>query len=199
MFFKDPYAVDKFKELVKEFDIKTVVETGTYKADGTVQFAEIVDNTVSIEIVREHFQFSVNRFHELGYMIKESQPDLVYLEKEGRRVWLFRGNSPGVIRNIIKGLEEPICFCLDAHWLEYWPLKDEIRAIKPRPNSLIIIHDIRVPGKDFGYDIWPSGVNEYETIKDDLAYLNPGYKIFYNEKAAGDYQGILYAVPSKEE
>jgi len=214
----DPYAIETFKELVKEFDVKTVVETGTHKADSTVQFAEIVDNTVSIEIIEEKFEHAKARFQREGYELVGDSPNKAWLMKSNREVTLYCGNSPEVIRPIIGKLKEPILFYLDAHWLAYWPLKDEIRAIKPRPNSLIIIHDVKVPGKDFGYDVWngntmipgripgvldyvlPEGMlaNEYLTYKDDLAYVNPSYKIFYNEKAAGDYRGILYAVPSKE-
>ncbi len=195
--FTDPYAVEKFKELVREFGVKTVVETGTYRADSTVKIAEIVDNTVSIEIVQEHFDGSKDRFKEYGYQIIEEDQNRVCLVKDSSKVTLYHGNSPDIIREIITDLDEPILFYLDAHWLEYWPLKDEIRAIKPRPNSLIVIHDCRVPGKDFGYDTWNGVPNEYDTIKDDLAYVNPNYNIFYNEKAAGSYRGILYAVPPK--
>lgn len=193
--FTDHYAVEKFKQLVKEFGIKTVVETGTYKGDSTVEIAKLVPNTVSIEIVPERFESTKKRFVAEGYEPVGVAKNKSWLIKDKREVTLYCGNSPEVIRRIINRLNEPILFYLDAHWRKYWPLKDEIRAIKPRPKSLIIVHDCRVPGKDFFYDIWLSGANEYETIKDDLAYVNPNYKIFYNERAAGSYCGILYAVP----
>ncbi|MBU0964693.1 rRNA adenine N-6-methyltransferase family protein, partial [Patescibacteria group bacterium] len=71
--FSDKYAVEKFKELVKEFGVKTVVETGTYKGDSTVEIAEMVDNTVSIEIKREHFEDTRKRFASLSYTVVESR------------------------------------------------------------------------------------------------------------------------------
>lgn len=205
--FSDKYAVEKFKELVKEFGVKTVVETGTYKGDSTVEIAEMVDNTVSIEIKREHFEDAKKRFE--GYQTVFESHTAWRGMKGHSEVSLFYGNSPEVMTTIIPTLQEPILFFLDAHWTEYWPLKDEIKAIKPRPDSLIIIHDVMVPGKDFGYDAHIPGIGtvpgylhqgivlNYDFVKHDLAYVNPNYKIFYNEKAAGSYRGILYAVPSK--
>lgn len=178
--FTDPYAVEKFKELVKQYGVKTVVETGTYKADSTIQMAEIADNTVSIEIVSEHFTDAVDRFLREGYDCQGRIEEGRVVFRRGKSgVTLLYGSSPEVIRRIIEELEEPILFYLDAHWLAYWPLKDEIRSIKPKPNSVIIIHDVRVSGKDFGYDTWAGIPNEYETYKDDLAYVNPDYRIFY--------------------
>jgi len=193
--FTDPYAVENFKELVREFGVRTVVETGTYMAASTIQIAEIVDKTVSIEINKQYYEQAKSIFLQGDYQLVFSGLDMVVVTKGNSKVTLYWGNSPEVIKRIIKELEEPILFYLDAHWLKYWPLKDEIKAIKPRPNSLIIIHDVRVPGKDFGYDVWEGRVNEYELIKDDLACVNPDYKIFHNEKAAGSYRGILYALP----
>lgn len=172
--FTDKYAVKKFEELVKQYGIKSVIETGTYKADSTIRFAEIVENVYSIEIDEFNYEWAKWR------------------TKDYKNIHLFLGNSPDVISQIIETIPEPICFYLDAHWKAYWPLKDEIRAIKPRPNSIIIIHDVKVPNKDFGYDTWKGMINEYETIKNELAYVNPNYKISYNEQAEGNYRGILY-------
>ena len=85
---------------------------------------------------------------------------------------------------------------MDAHWSEYWPINDEIRAIKPRPSSVVIIHDFKVPGKPFGYDTYGGVDLDYELVKDALAFVNPDYKIFYNDKAEGKhFRGILYATP----
>jgi len=195
MMHDDPYAVETFKQLVAEFGIKTFVETGTYKADGAIHIAAFVDRVYSIEINKEFFEESKANLIREGFAQAERRELISFHAKGSKQITLFWGNSPEVIGQIIESLEEPIIFYLDAHGMEYWPIKDEIRAIKPRPNSLIIIHDFKVPGKPFGYDIYHGVALDYDFVKDDLAYVNPNYRIYYNKEAAGNYKGILYALP----
>ena len=139
--FTDPYAIEKFKELVEEYDVKTVVETGTEKAFGTLNIARFVSKVYSVEIKKEFFEEAKARLINEGFAQAEAREHISFHINGNKEITLFWGNSPEVIGEIIEYLEEPIIFYLDAHWTEYWPVKDEIRAIKPRPNSLIIIHD----------------------------------------------------------
>lgn len=193
--FNDPIAVDKFKQLVDEFGVKTAVETGTEKAFGTLNIARFVNKVYSVEINQEFFEGAKVRLINEGFAQSTCREHVSWHINGTKEITLFWGNSPEVISQIIKYLEEPVIFYLDAHWKEYWPIKDEIRAIKPKPSSLIVIHDFKVPGKPFGYDIYNGQALDYDFIKDDLAYVNPNYRIFYNETAAGTFRGILYALP----
>lgn len=182
--FNDPIAAKKFKDMAKTYGIKTVVETGTYLGDSTLQFAKYVPYVYTVEINQEYYIKAANR------VCAEKT-----LNKKLGVIYLHHGNSPDFISYVIGRIFEPVCFYLDAHWRTYWPLKDELKAIKGKPNSFIIIHDFKVPGKDWGYDIWQGQENSYEYIKDDLAAINPNYKISFNEEAEGNKRGILYAIP----
>lgn len=195
--FNDPIAVDKFKQLVNEFGVKTAVETGTEKAFGTLNIARFINKVYSVEINQEFFEGAKARLISEGFAQAVCREHISFHINGTKEITLFWSNSPEVISQIIEYLEEPIIFYLDAHWTEYWPIKDEIRAIKPRPNSLIIIHDFKVPGKPFGYDIYGGQALDFAFIKEDLAYVNPNYKFYYNEEAAGSCRGILYALPKE--
>jgi hypothetical protein len=49
-------------------------------------------------------------------------------------------------------------FFLDAHWQDYWPLLDELRAIQEHyERGVIIVHDVRVPGRDSQYSYCVGG------------------------------------------
>lgn len=193
--FTDPYAVEKFKGLVEEFDVKTVVETGTEKAFGTLNIVRFVNKVYSVEIDKGFFEEAKARLINKDFAQAEAREHISFHINGNKEITLFGGNSPEVISEIIEYLEEPIIFYLDAHWINYAPIKDEIRAIKPRPNSIIIIHDFKVPDKPFGFNEHQGVALDYDFIKDDLAYVNPNYKISYNEQAAGTFRGILYALP----
>ncbi len=34
----------------------------------------------------------------------------------------------------------------DAHWEDHWPLRDNLRLLKPKTNVVVLIHDAFVPG-----------------------------------------------------
>lgn len=44
-------------------------------------------------------------------------------------------------------------FFLDAHWYDYWPLRDELKIIGDNlSHAIILVHDFKVPGRDnFSY------------------------------------------------
>ena len=193
--FKDKYAVTKLSQLIKDFGVKTVVETGTWQGQGVLGFSKLMNNVYSIEINRQFFEDTKANVEGEGYTLAESGEDTAVYTKGPSKITLIRGNSPEVIERIIEGLPEPILFFLDAHWLDYWPLLDELAAIRRRPNSLIVIDDFKVPGKPFGYDTY--GVRlDWKLLKEPLAAINSNYRIFFNEESRGDYRGILYAVPN---
>ena len=197
--FSDAYAVATLRRLIGEYGVSTIVETGTYQGDSTVRFIELVDNVITIDVLPMCIGFTAGRLRERGFSLSGTPGKYMYMRKNKSSVTLYQGSSPEVIRGIVEQLKEPILFFLDAHWFSYWPLKDEILAIRPRPNSLIVVHDVQVPGKDFGFDVWNGKPCNYELIREDLSFINNNYIIFYNKEASGDYRGILYAVPPRGE
>ncbi len=204
--FLDPIALHKWEELVKKYQFKMVIETGTQHADSTLIFSHYVETVVSVEVDALLYHEACNNVQSKGYQIFHSTLDRCFMIKGNKHILLFRGNSGDFLPSMTPYLQKPVCFFLDAHDRVYWPIKDELKAIRDVTENVIIIHDIKVEGKDFGFDHWcgvrlnkdaePIDVDfSYYTIKEDL---NPDYKISFNEEAAGCYRGILYAEPPEK-
>jgi|GEM_PF-967871 len=93
-------------------------------------------------------------------------------------------------------------FYLDAHWNNYWPLKDELRQIAKshRDNCVIMIDDIKVPLRpEIRYDCYTiDGVFQecsYEYVEKELAEVFSDYNLYYLI-VKGDHGGAqLLIVP----
>ena len=62
-------------------------------------------------------------------------------------------------------------------------------------NSIIAIHDFKVPGEDFGFDKFPDGrLYEWKEIANHVKviYGEDGFKYYYNEKVSGSNRGVIF-------
>lgn len=120
--------------LGQEFNLKTLIETGTCDGGTLLGVLHAFDDIHTIEL-SEHY-------HNLSKRIFEQHP----------HIKLYLGNSGIVLREILEKTEDvPTLFWLDAHpsggltaTFEEGgdPLPDEIKAVMElRPNSLIAIDD----------------------------------------------------------
>lgn len=204
----DKYLKAEFKKLIKKHNIKTIIETGTYQADTTVEFAKMVENVITIEYKKEFYEASKKKL------------------KPFKNVRIIQGSSPQAIRKALPKAKKPVLFFLDAHWYRYLPLRDELQAIADCKvkDSVIVIHDFYVPGrKDLGYDqylpnrniieyLWKGCWNkltetlfkftlykrqrlEYPYIEDRVLAINKRYKHYYNKKANGGKRGVVFIHP----
>lgn len=121
---------------------------------------------------------------------------------DGRSIAPFLGSSPEVLRELLLNKDYarptgPYCYYLDSHWGNYWPLLDELKVIADSGtrDSVIIIHDFKVPGKPWGYDNHGGVDLDINYVRESLLKINPNYKIFYNEEAEGNCRGICYCCP----
>jgi hypothetical protein len=185
----DNYILEEVKRLIKVFKIRTIFETGTYEGKTTAELAKLGIPVISSEINTTYLQYANS--------LLSKNPELIKFIK------LVSGNSPDVINDNIQEYDWPILFFLDAHWYNYNPLLDELRIISEHrcKTCVIIIHDFKVPDKDFGYDKFPDG-SPYEWSKIekyvDNIYGKGKYKYYYNDKAEGSYRGVVYITPSGE-
>lgn len=61
-------------------------------------------------------------------------------------VRLFNTSGEQFIELVASQVGDLPIFFLDAHWLDYWPLEDELRAIAANySQAIIIVHDLYVP------------------------------------------------------
>lgn len=194
--FRDKIAVAKFEALQKQFGFEICYETGTNAGFGSVAASRFCD-VVTIEIDPDRQQRSVYNWLLEGFALRY-QDDCVIASQNGRVIRSYRGNSPEVLRRVAaQEHAKPPCFYLDAHWGEYWPLLDELKVIAElnHRNSIIIIHDFKVPGKPWSYCSYSGHDLDYAYVEDALNAINPRFRITYNEEASGNQCGILYATP----
>ena len=133
----------EFKNLINKYYVDVIVETGTYKAQSTVDFATLglpVHTTESrVPFYNEALTAIAN--HKL--------------------VFPHFGDSPKILEEIIPpiaGDGQRIIFFLDAHWYNDNCLERELGVLANIQFSkppIILIHDIHVPGHpEYGFDLY---------------------------------------------
>ncbi len=195
----DKLLKEEFERLIKRFSIKTIIETGTYVGDTTKELSTMVKSVHTIETNKQFYDIAKWNCRNLT------------------NVTFHLGSSPEIIERVLPMVIKPVLFFLDAHWFNYWPILDELKVIgkKGGKNSVIVIHDFYVPGKNFGYDSYVKvngGMGEalgyldallrliaprvseiifkkqrldWNYIKKSIVNINPEYKHFYNKKGWG--------------
>lgn len=176
----DVFAQEEFANLIKDYKVKTVIETGTYKGITTKYLSSVSANVISIEIGPKRLQ--------------QAQTN----NKGKNNIQFYLGNSPEILKQILP-IKEKCLFFLDAHWNNYNPLLDELKVIaEHKMKPIIAIHDFKVPdNKELGYDSYKGQDYEFAWIEKSLEaiYGKGGYKYYYNQRATGAKRGIIYIVP----
>ena len=136
----------------------------------------------------------------------EIQDKLVKEAKEkfkSQNVKVYHGSSETLLHKIIKDIDEPITFWLDAHvgWVcdtsvkvkSKCPLYEELEAIAkhPRKDHVILIDDLRVIKKS---GKWAKKVS-MKKVLELIKKINPEYTIVYDEGAQAN--DILIAIPNE--
>ena len=153
------------------------VETGSFKGDtiDIVNKSGLFKNIYSIEYSKEYYDAVCDRF------------------KDSKNVTIFNGTSKTDLWEMIRNIDTPITFWLDAHWtggqvanedpVLICPILDELEQIKKHPikTHTIMVDDMRLMnGRDFPINI--------SNILTKILEINPNYKfIGYNDsECAGD-------------
>ncbi|MFC3230175.1 hypothetical protein ACFOGJ_23195 [Marinibaculum pumilum] len=93
-----------------------------------------------------------------------SNPNIAIVEGSSEAE-LKRLLAEGVIHD-----RDPWFFYLDAHWGEYWPLRDEIATILTLPQCIVVVDDFEVPGQPkWGFDMYQGVPCNMAVIADLLA------------------------------
>ena len=155
----------------KILSCSSVIETGTFLGMSTGYMALQFSSTpiFTSEINPESFakaKKKLGRFPNVHCFHGGSDKFLTYL---------YDKNLPG---------ERPL-FYLDAHWLNEWPLEDEVRIISNRSKSAImIIDDFKVPGNpNFKYDRYGDKECSIDLIAPHLSKQRTYQILFPNYKA----------------
>lgn len=181
-FENDTHLKAELQRLITKWQIKTVIETGTEYGGSANSFAGMkpVESVITMDLERK-----------------------VRTDELHRNVSFLLGDSRKVLIHALKqSLAQPILFFLDAHSsieTDECPLRHELQAIidaRLPVSPVIVIHDCKVPGKNFGFDTYKDGPICWEWVSDLIVRLYPeGYEKHYNEEASGSKRGCLFVEP----
>ncbi len=166
----DPILQKVFRLIGNEINASSIIETGTFLGASTSLMAEMFPNKkiYTGEINEKNYQKALKKL------------------KKYKNVKLFNEDSPTFLRKLFneKLIGNMSLFFLDAHWLNNWPLEDEIRIIGERINHVVIfIDDFKVPNNpEFKFDFYENKECSLELItpkfnkKRHYNILFPNYK-----------------------
>jgi dTDP-4-dehydrorhamnose 3,5-epimerase len=177
----DPYFRDTLREIIVRFQISTVVETGVNDGKSTVIFCRMAPKVIGIDIDPEAIKRADARLKAAG--LKNYQ--------------LGTGDSRVALQELRPKLPAETLYFLDAHWGGNWPILEEIDAL-PRGRGIIVVHDIMVPGRNFGSDNFQGLVLDHDYLRPTLLNWSPNYQLRYNDLAGGGYRGIAYVFPGPD-
>jgi len=179
----DSFIHDELKALCSKFKVHTIIETGTFLGATTKRLAELAETVFTIENQKESYDSAQKN--------NEGIENITY--------WL--GNSAELLPKLLDHhqLNDGLLFFLDAHWYDYCPLLDELKAIYDRKiTPVIFIHDFKVPDRpDLGFDSYKGQDFEFGYIKKaiEAIYGADGYDFHYNTDADGAKRGVIYIYP----
>jgi len=171
----DTFLKSKFHEIINQYGITTIVETGIHEGRSTLELSYMVSKVIGIEILQEAVDVTKQRLNE----------------HNRTNVDLYVGNSPVILNQIVPTLDADKCvFFLDAHWEDYWPINDEIKTL-PKNKGIIVVHDFVVPGHpELGFDSYHNQPFTYDFIKQSLTEWSPTHRVEYNSQANGSCRGV---------
>lgn len=162
------------KNLITKFNIKCCVETGTYTGCTTEWFSNIVDDVYTVEITDKWYDFAFNKF-------RANSKNNIQITKASSEKWMNE-----LLPNI-KEKYKTALFYLDAHWEEYWPLQDELKAIVEHYNDsengyIIVIDDFKVPNRNYQFDSYKNQPNDIKFVEKEMSNLKE-HVYFYKNRA----------------
>ncbi len=148
----DPFPKKAFKIVGKEINASSIIETGTFLGASTSLMAEMFPNKMicTVEISKKNYQRAVKNLGKY------------------KNVKVFNDNSPYFLKKLFERnlVGKMPLFFLDAHWLNNWPLEDEIQIIGDKADSAVIfIDDFKVPNNlEFKFDFYEDKICSLELI-----------------------------------
>lgn len=160
------------EECQKKFDLKILVETGTYLGDMVEAQRNRFEKIYSVELSKKLFQRATKRFKPYSH------------------ITILNGDSGIVLNKLLSGIDKPALFWLDGHYSEgitakgtkECPVVEELEAIlKSDLYHIILVDDARLfngtrdyPTLDEIKQIFKKNNRVYSlTVKDDIIRLIP--------------------------
>jgi hypothetical protein len=178
----DTFIEEEFIKLRDQYNIKTVIETGSCLFTTTLWLSKHFEKV---------YTFEINEYYRNIGLSKLS---------ENSNVESFLNNSPDGIKQILHTLKNRTMFFLDAHWGDSCPLLDELEVISQlQVPPVIVIHDFKTTDSSFAYDSIDGQPFDIDYIKEKLEKIYPrGYNFNYNKFATGAKRGVIYITPKRQ-
>lgn len=186
---EDNFVYREFQNLISRFNIKKIIETGTYYGWSSMKLAEFGLNVTTIESSQENYNIAVDNFSKSRFT----------------NIKAILGSSPDVLKEILTEEDSDTILFLDAHWYEYWPIHDELRVcVEKKITPVIVIHDFFVPDENgnakFGFDKYGEQSLDFNYIESFLneIYGENNYDYHYNSESDNVGQGVIYIYKKHE-
>lgn len=174
MFGGDPLITKLVDEYRAKIDFACAVETGLGYARTTPGLAVRFPRVFTVEVLPEMFAQHAPLVREYG------------------NVSALLGNSARVLQRILPELRYPLFALLDAHGPNNWPLRDELTTLLAvKQPKLIVVHDFRVPGRGFGFDVYDGKPCDFDYIGDVLPHDECRYRFNHAVGAESHQRGVL--------
>lgn len=164
MSWTDKQAIVVIKYLRDKYKIKTFIETGTFKGINAQLHSKNFDAVITYEKIKKYYNEAHRRLNSI------------------LNVFIFNEES----QNSLKKWQtnEMIIFYLDAHFYDKslpknkrFVVLDELKALKGRKNSIIIIHDF---DNGLGHIVYDGQPLNLKLIKKDLFNVNSKFQLYTN-------------------
>jgi len=177
------------KEIIKLFNVNKFIETGIHHGEtlgaAVDWFSELYedfkrkDNSgryaiYEVDSVKEYCDAASEKYSKINNIVIAHDSSEKYLKR------LIDENTFH---------EDDHCmFYLDAHWYDYWPLRDEMKEILRLKRAIILIDDFYVPGKPFDYDSYQGARLDLNYIRDLIS--GRSHDIYYTAIGNRDNRGM---------
>ena len=172
-----------FNYLKAKYHIDTAIETGTYQGSTTALFGRLFDEVHTIEIAEDTYNATKDAL------------------KSYANIHCHLGSSEKVLKELLPTVKgKPVLFYLDAHWLDHWPLLEELQEIAKthKDNCIVVIDDIKVPGKKkFPFDAYGNHECSHEYVKENLGEVFTDYTFHYILPKSVHSRAKFVAIPKK--
>ena len=109
-------------------------------------------------------------------------------------IHIINGSSEEILKKLVPDLNHPEVrpfFYLDAHWDEYWPIKDELELISQLSHYFIVIDDFQVPGQpSWGFDSYKGVPLSTDLILPHLGDLSE-IQVHFPHRSNRDNRGFV--------
>ncbi len=175
-FNRDVLLGRQIEALQRRHGLVCACETGTWKGHTTVALAALFPRVYTIELDAARVAQNAARF--------SGHPNIVALQ----------GHSPEVLVRLVDSFEYPLFAYLDAHWNhDDWPLRDELKILlSVRRPKVLMVHDFKVPGRDFGYDTYKGVACALDMIADLLPHDECRYRFNAQVAPQSERRGALF-------